>query len=113
VSTVADAVPFDRTAPPAVEQEELPEEIADPVSVPPDRLLTFQELPQEIRAALKELTITGHIYSSDHLLRRLNVNDGMWREGDSLPGGVTIEEVTEGGAVFLYSGYRFSMEVHP
>ena len=81
-------------------------------AVPPDRLLAYQELPEEIRSALKELTITGHIYSSDPLLRRLNVNDGMWREGDSLPGGVTIEEVTEEGAVFLYGGYRFSMGVH-
>jgi hypothetical protein len=82
-------------------------------AVPPDRLLSFEELPDEIRAALKELTITGHIYSSDPLLRRLNVNDGMWREGDSLPVGATIEEINERGAVFRYVGYRFSMGVHP
>jgi len=125
VSIVAEAAPVETTVPPAAEGESVAEEVAEPdpepagvgseveAAVPPDRLLSFEELPDEIRAALKELTITGHIYSSDPLLRRLNVNDGMWREGDSLPVGATIEEINERGAVFRYVGYRFSMGVHP
>jgi len=122
VSTPGDALPVDETEPFFPADEEPPEETAgaEPTAgsgveapVPSDRLLSFEELPDDVRAALKELRISGHIYSSDPLLRRLNVNDGMWREGDTLSGGIIIKEVTEDGAVFLYGGYRFFMRVYP
>jgi hypothetical protein len=121
VATPADALPLEEE-PLSPIDEEPPEETADSeppatsgteAELPPDRLLAFEELPGDVRTALKELRISGHIYSTDPLLRRLNVNDGMWREGDTLSGGVVVEEVTESGAVFLYGGYRFSMGVRP
>jgi hypothetical protein len=87
--------------------------IADaPQPAPDGRVVPFEELPDEIRGGLQDLRITGHIYSDDRSFRRLNVNDSMRKEGDTLPEGVIIEEVTESGAVFSYRGYRFFMGVY-
>ena len=74
---------------------------------PDGGVVPFENLPDEIRAPLRDLHITGHIFSEDRSFRRLNVNDSMRKEGDILPDGVRIDEVTETGAVFSYRGYRF------
>jgi general secretion pathway protein B len=79
---------------------------------PDGRVVPIEDLPEEIRGALQDLRITGHIYSDDRSFRRLNVNDSMKKEGDMLPEGVRIDEVTQRGAVFSYRGYRFFMDVY-
>lgn len=78
-----------------------------------DVILPFEELPDILRNALGDVRVSGHIYSTEPSLRRLNVNDGMWREGDSLPSGARIVEITERGAVFSFMGQRFFLRSAP
>jgi general secretion pathway protein B len=73
-------------------------------------VLTVQELPENLRAGVKDLKITAHVYSDDPVFRRVAVNDTLKREGDVVADGLVVEDITEEGAVFSYRGRLFKME---
>lgn len=84
----------------------------DPGDVPvehpaADKLYRFEDLPPDMRQALDDLRISGHVYSDDPSFRLVNVGDLMKREGDSVSTEIRLVEITEGGAIFTYRGYRF------
>jgi hypothetical protein len=119
--TAAPAFPAEPTAPPEGPSSPGPAAAGDvfdagiseaPHPGPDGRVVPIEDLPEEIRGALQDLRITGHIYSDDRSFRRLNVNDSMKKEGDTLPEGIRVDEVTQTGAVFSYRGYRFFMDVY-
>lgn len=83
--------------------------VSVPAQEPPadGRVLDLDELPAPIRAELPKLLVTGHVWSEDSSLRLLNVNDRLLHEGGELAPGVSLQEITQSGAVFVFKGWRF------
>jgi hypothetical protein len=75
-------------------------------------VLSVEELPGHLRPGVEDLRISAHVYSDDPSFRRVAVNDDLKREGDMVATDLVVEEITEGGAVFSYRGYRFSLRSH-
>lgn len=76
----------------------------------PGRLYYFEELPENLKAELGELDITGHIYSEDANYRLLMVGDGVRREGETIFPGLVLKEITGEGAHFTYRGFLFLVD---
>ncbi len=68
----------------------------------------IDELPATVRGRLPELHMSLHAYRSDEAAASLvRINDRIMREGDLLGNKYLVEEITPGGVVFRYQGYRF------
>lgn len=65
------------------------------------------QLPADIQRELKDVTISGHIYSDNPSSRIVTINGGLMHEGESFTPGVRIDEITMSGIVCTYRGYRF------
>jgi len=68
-------------------------------------------LPETMRAALPEITISAHFYSDDPSSRMASVNGSIVREGDQAAGGLTVRRITPDGVVFEASGRLFTVPV--
>ena len=101
----APAVPSTRATPPA----------QDPLRVDPSlrevgpKIVTMQELPDDIRRELPQLTVGGAMHSDVAANRMLVLNGGVFREGDQPAPGVVLEEIRLKSAVLRYKGHRYSI----
>lgn len=68
---------------------------------------TIDQLPPQATAGLPPLSVSLHIYSSQPAQRAVFINGTRYREGDGLPGGAVLREITPDGAVIAYGGQRF------
>jgi len=59
---------------------------------------------------LPELRLDLHVYAVDPAQRFVFINMRKLREGDSLPEGVRVEQITPTGAMLSYRGTKFSLE---
>ncbi len=75
-----------------------------PAALPVPRL---DDLPASFRAQLPKLNIEVYVYSPRRALRWVLINLHKYREGQQLPGGEVLEEITSGGLVLRYAGRRF------
>ncbi len=92
----------DRAAPPATAHAAaLPQSAAPPI--PRD------QLPDELRAELPPLAVGGSMYSTIPANRTLIVDGRLYREGDRVAAGLTLEEIRLKSAVFGYKGHRFEV----
>ncbi|MDA0787964.1 MAG: general secretion pathway protein GspB [Proteobacteria bacterium] len=95
-------------------------------TVPPERVLIPQPqgtdqvtnvpvpigaLPSRIRAALPDLSLTSHIYSTDASLRMVNINDRVLHEGDAITRDVVLREITPDGVIMNYADYAIILSV--
>ena len=71
------------------------------------RVLDLAELPASIRAELPKLLVSGHVWSEEPSLRLLSVDDRLLHEGGEAAPGVSLQEITPAGAVFVFKGWRF------
>ena len=96
---------------PAAVQAAAPETVPPtaPEEAPPadGRVLNLAELPAPIRAELPKLLVSGHIWSEDSSMRLLSVDDRLLHEGGEAAPGVSLQEITPAGAVFVYKGWHF------
>lgn len=92
--------PAPRPRPPAV-----PVRAAPPPAAPP--VPRLDDLPASFRARLPKLDIEVYVYSPRRALRWVLINLHKYREGEQLPGGEVLEEITSGGLVLRYAGRRF------
>jgi general secretion pathway protein B len=60
--------------------------------------------------SLPELRLDLHVYDNDPASRFVFINMRKLREGDSLPEGVRVEEITQSGARLSYRGTQFALE---
>jgi general secretion pathway protein B len=60
--------------------------------------------------SLPELRLDLHAYSEDPAQRFVFINMRKLREGESLPDGVRVEQITQTGARLSYRGTRFNLE---
>ncbi len=73
-------------------------------------VVPLRQLPPAIRDTLPPFEFYSHIYASDAAFRRINLNGVSLLEGDAMDGGLLVDEITEDGAIFLFSGYRFRVK---
>jgi general secretion pathway protein B len=60
--------------------------------------------------ALPDLRLDLHVYATEPAQRFVFINMRKLREGESLPEGVRVEQITPTGALLSYRGTRFSLE---
>jgi len=82
---------------------------SEPEETPPadGRVLDLAELPATISAELPKLLVSGHVWSEEPSMRLLSVDDRLLREGGEAAPGVSLQEITPEGAVFVFKGWRF------
>ena len=80
---------------------------APPTSNNGQRIATLQELPDDVRRDIPQLTIGGAMYSETPASRMLIINSQVFHEGDKPYQGLTLEEIRLKSAVFSYRGYRY------
>lgn len=68
---------------------------------------SIEQLPAQTTAGLPPLNLDLHIYASQPAQRAVFINGARYREGDALPGGARVQEITPDGAVLSYGGQRF------
>ena len=61
---------------------------------------------------LPKLKVSLHSYSPDPGLRVVRVNDMTLREGETLPPGLKVVEITPGEIIFSYQGRQFRVAVN-
>lgn len=79
----------------------------DDTALRPHNIQDLGQLPAEIQKDLKDVSISGHIYSDQPAARIVTINGGLMHEGDSFAPGVKIDEITMSGIICTYRGYRF------
>ena len=95
-------------APPDATTEFVPAGPASEQAPPADgHALDLSELPASVRAALPKLLVSGHVWSEESSLRLLSVDDRLLHEGGEAAPGVSLQEITPEGAVFVFKGWRF------
>jgi general secretion pathway protein B len=55
------------------------------------------------------LRLDLHVYDPDPAKRFVFINMRKLREGESLPEGVRVEEITQSGATLSYQGNQFAL----
>jgi general secretion pathway protein B len=75
------------------------------------KLVTFADLPSDIRSALPELVIAAHYYASKPSSRMASINGRIMRQGQSVTDGLVLEEIIREGVILSFHDYRFSLGV--
>ena len=118
-SVVVDAVavPPARTepkAPPApgvaaVAAQEPPARPVAPVSPPAGLPPAWRDLPAEERRALPHPDLDVHVYDDAPQRRFVLISLRKYREGEALPDGLLIDEITPEGIVVEHRGHRYTL----
>jgi general secretion pathway protein B len=107
-----------RTTAAATPTSQIPQAPAPPISptspTPADRPpITLSEIPRNLLAELPRLTISAHAYSDKPGAGFVYLSDHLLHEGDTLPVGLKLEQITPDGAILSYKGYRFRLGLQP
>ena len=65
----------------------------------------------DTRTRLAAIRFSSHIFAADQALRMVVVDGQRMKEGDTLSGGILLEQITEDGVVFQHSGTRYPIDV--
>ncbi|GIL06043.1 hypothetical protein FBR04_16715 [Betaproteobacteria bacterium PRO7] len=68
-----------------------------------------EQLPADLRAELPPLAVGGSMYSTTPANRTLIIDGRLYREGDQVAAGLTLEEIGLRSAVLGYKGHRFEI----
>ncbi len=68
--------------------------------------LRFEEIPSRIRDSIP-MSISMLVYSKRPDDRWANIDGSKMREGDQMPSGLRVEQITSEGIVFNYQGHSF------
>jgi general secretion pathway protein B len=85
-----------------------PKPVVKPAPASP-RLPPLSELPQEIRAALPKLAVSGATYSDNPAWRMLIINGQVFREGEKITTDLYLAQIRPKAAVLDYKGQRYLM----
>jgi general secretion pathway protein B len=118
IATATTRTPPPAPARPDAAEDPVPAE-AQPPSAPLARVrpspesavVRFRSLPSSERASFPELSFSTHVYASDPALRRVVVNGQRAQEGDTVAGGIYIEQITETGVIVHYRDQRVALDV--
>jgi general secretion pathway protein B len=68
-------------------------------------------LPDFLRAQLPQFSYGGSIYSSNPANRSLIIDGRLYREGEQVTPDVKLETIKPKGAVLLFRGYRYEVQL--
>ena len=60
---------------------------------------------------LAAIRFSSHIFAADQALRMVVVDGQRMKEGDTLSGGIRLEQITEDGVIFQHDGTRYPIDV--
>ncbi len=84
----------------SIPQQTLQANVENVVESPEEpKILSLNLAPDAVRQNLSALTLSAVSYSKDAERRFVLINDQLYREGDGLPGGTVVEEITSDGIV--------------
>lgn len=75
-------------------------------AVASEQPLGFYEVPSKIRDSIP-MSISMLVYSKQPDKRWANIDGSRVREGEQMPSGLRVEEITPDGVVFNYQGHSF------
>lgn len=87
--------------------EPLPQERSRREAPPANEPRSYWQLPQSWRSEMPEFRISVLVYADEPEDRFLFINGERKKEGDSIDGGVVLEEIRRDGAVFSYRNQQF------
>lgn len=67
----------------------------------------IEQLPPQATAGLPALNMDLHIFASDPAQRAVFINGARYRQGERLPEGAIVEQITAEGAILGFRGQRF------
>ena len=82
--------------------------IAMPSPAPQSPLYSAHDLPDNIRANLPKLVISGASYSENPAHRMLIANGQIYREAEEVAPGLHIERINAKDVIFTFQGYRYT-----
>lgn len=102
--------------PVAMDEEATPVPVNSIVTDPAEaergkNVMPLSGLPPSIRQEIPNITISFHVYSSNPAERRVMINNDLLRQGETLPPGLGVEQITPDGVIISYKGYRFQRGV--
>jgi len=71
----------------------------------------LHELADYQQQSIPEMRFAGHVYSSSASNRSVIINNDAMSEGDIIVQGLSVEEITTNGVVFLYKDQLFKMDI--
>ncbi len=74
-----------------------------------NKVLTLQELPDDVRGQLPNLSIGGSSYSEHAPSRLLILNGQVFREGDRINADLALEQIQLKSAVLRFKTYRYRL----
>lgn len=77
---------------------------AEPVAEP--KAAEAQGRPPALARVIGDVTIAFHVYSGNPADRRVMIDNTMLRQGETLPSGMKVEEITPDGVVLVFEGQR-------
>lgn len=113
----ASAPPADVAPPPKKVAEkpapprEVPMAAATSGSAPQPASEVRGEMPPALLQQVQAIPISAHIYSSKPAERMVIINGRAVREGDALPSGAIVEQITPDGIAVSFQGYRAKRSV--
>ncbi len=69
----------------------------------------FGRLPSDIKKALPDISISGHVFSDNPVARMVNINGNIIREGEKISRDLSVDEITMSGVILNFNGVRFHM----
>lgn len=108
-----------KTAPPAATTAPGDDRAPAGPAAPPDarpppanaetRVVAQRDLPEDIRRSLPNVIVGGSTYSTDKASRMLMINGQIFREGDAIAAGLTLQQIKPRSAVLAFKGYRYEI----
>ena len=75
------------------------------------QLVRLSALPISVQNKIPSMTFSSHIYASDQSLRMVTINNQLYREGDTIAGGIKLKAISEDGIVLRYQHYIIEMSI--
>lgn len=101
--------PAARPSTPVAPSPTAPAPKASPAAAGNTRIYALNELPQDIRGSLPQLSIGGAMYSPNPASRMLIVNGQLMHEGDKITPELVLDQIELKRAVLSFRGYRYSI----
>lgn len=79
-----------------------------PADTPAIQVPYLEDMPESFRRRVPTMHFNSHIFASEPSARRIMVNNIYLRQGQSFAG-MTVQEITEDGAIFVLDGVMFAV----
>lgn len=85
--------------------------VAEPKEAAEEYIPHVRELPLEMQQQVSHIQFSVHLYSPTPERRMVKIDGRVRREGSEVSSGVTLTEITPGGAIFSYRDQKFRIPV--